>query len=81
VINIPPKSLILVSLDLIEALNTAFKTDDILSAYKTQKTFMSALRLKGESLREFAPFVGLETTATKGEILSRIEEQLTPFYQ
>ena len=69
------------NMDLIEALNTAFKTDDILSAYKTKKTFMSALRLKGEQIRQFAPFVGLDTSATKGEILTSIEEQLTPFYQ
>lgn len=69
------------NMDLIEALNTAFKTDDILSAYKTQKTFMSALRLKGDQIKEFAPFVGLDANATKQEVLSNIEEQLTPFYQ
>lgn len=69
------------NMDLIEALNTAFKTDDILSAYKTQKTFMSALRLKGDQIKEFAPFVGLDANATKQEVLSSIEEQLTPFYQ
>lgn len=69
------------NMDLIESLNRKFQTDDILSAYKTPKTFMSALRLKGEQIREFAPLVGLETTATKGEILREIEQQITPFYQ
>ena len=68
-------------MDLIEALNRKFQTDDILSAYKTMKNFMSALRLKGEQIRELAPLVGLNTTATKGEILREIEQQITPFYQ
>lgn len=69
------------NMDLIEALNRKFQTDDILSAYKTLKNFMSALRLKGEQIRELAPLVGLNTTATKGEILREIEQQITPFYQ
>jgi hypothetical protein len=69
------------NMDLIESLNRTFQTDDILSAYKTKKAFISALRLKGEGIRDFAPLVGLDKTATRGEILNKIEEQITPFYQ
>jgi len=69
------------NMDLIEALNQTFQTDDILSAFKTKKAFISALRLKGEGIKQFAPFVGLDKTATKQEVLNKIEEQITPFYQ
>ena len=68
-------------MDLIESLNRTFQTDDILSAFKTKKAFISALRLKGEGIKQFAPFVGLDKTATRGEVLNKIEEQITPFYQ
>jgi hypothetical protein len=68
------------NMDLIESLNRTFQTDDILSAYKTKKAFISALRLKGEGIRDFAPLVGLDKTATRGEILNKIDEEITPFY-
>jgi hypothetical protein len=67
-------------MDLIESLNRTFQTDDILSAYKTKKAFISALRLKGEGIRDFAPLVGLDKTTSKGEILNKIDEEITPFY-
>ena len=69
------------NMDLIEALNKSFRTDDILSSYKNPKIFMSALKLQGENVKQFAPYVGLDSTATKQEVLNKIEEQITPFYQ
>lgn len=70
-----------VNMDLIEALNKEFKTDDILSTFKTQSKFMSAFMLLGEDVRKFAPLVGLSKEASNNELFNKIREEIRPFYK
>ena len=68
-------------MDLIESLNREFKTDDILSTFKTQSKFMSAFILLGDGVRKFAPLVGLSKDASNNDIFNKIRDEIRPFYK
>lgn len=70
-----------VNMDLVEALNREFKTDDILSTFKTQKKFMTAIVLLGEDVRKFTPLLGIDKDTKLTSIYEKINEEITPFYQ
>lgn len=70
-----------VNMDLIESLNREFKTDDILSTFKTQSKFMSAFILLGDGVRKFAPLVGLSKDASNNDIFNKIRDEIRPFYK
>jgi hypothetical protein len=72
------------NMDLIEAINQIFATDDILSKFKTRIRFMSTLKIDEDAIYTLAPYVGITDTTrnetNKDEILNRIDEQIKPFY-
>ena len=70
-----------VNMDLIESLNREFKTDDILSTFRTQSKFMSAFILLGDGVRKFAPLVGLSQDASNNDIYDKIRDEIRPFYK
>jgi len=76
----PDLSGVAINMDLIEAFNKQFKTDDILSTFKTESRFMSAIALLGEDVRKYAPLLKIDKNAPITTFYDKIKEEIRPFY-